>query len=775
MKHIKRVIASLLAAATLVGLLILPAGAAGSSSFTDITDPDVAEAAEILRLLGVVDGVGGGAFNPTAPLSRAAFCKMALETQGRGGEAAAQANRVVFPDVTANHWALGYVNAASRPAAEGQPALVSGKGDGKFHPDDNITYAEAVTILMRMLGYGDGDVGAGATWYTGYLGMASQIKLTQGLSLKGPDAISRGQAALLFESLLFTNLKDSETPYLTKLGGSLVQDQIILSTDAKADDGSDGAVQTSGSTYKTDRTTFPASLLGVRGELVLDKDGKLLAVRPEESDTLRRTSVAGTPTANSIPVAGGEKLSIDLETTVWKDGKSTTYESIWQDLRTGTQLVFCYNGAGKLAYLYLPSSGAVTDSVMVAKSKPNGSYNPFTSLAGGESFQLYKNGLPATVADIRQYDVATYDAGARAMYVTDLRLTGMYEDVYPNTQAPSKITVLGKQFDVLDCAVADLTSFKIGDTITLLLTHDGNAVAGAVSSSTLRSSAVGVSSVDESGAATVTLLSGIVLSGQTDYTGDSAAQMDGQLVTVSSSKAGQLTLTKVSTSSAPGSYTPDTGKIGGKPVAENVVLYEKVGASGLYQIKPEDIALATVPASKISYVAYDYAGRVNYMVLDNVTGDGYTYGFTTFTPATIGDPSDWGSSNTPATIGIRYAGSNGTETTAGPLSTIFTARSGDVGGMIATADGKRIASYIKLDSISGVARSEFNLDDMVVATASATLPIWEDVQCYNQVTGRWYAPGKEGLNQARAFSDSLTIYFDRSPEEGGKVRMVVVR
>lgn len=774
MKHVKRLIASLLVVATLCGMWIMPASAAGSSAFYDITDPQVAEAAEILRLLGIVDGVGNGAFNPTAPLSRAAFCKMAMEAQGRGAEAAAQANRVVFPDVTAKHWALGYVNAASRPAAEGQPALVSGKGDGRFHPDDNITYAEAVTILMRMLGYSDTDVGVGAMWYDGYLGMAAQVELTKGLTRSGGATVSRGEAARLFQNLLFTDLKDSESPYLTKLGGQIAESQIVLSTDAKADDGTKDSVQTSGGTYKTDRTTFPASLLGVRGDMVLDKNGKLLAVLPEESDTIRRVSVAGTAAANAVPIAGGEKLSASLDTTVWKDGKSTTYENIWQDLRTGNQLVFCYNGSGKVAYIYVPSSGTITDSVMVAKNKPNGTNNPFASLAGGDSgYQIYKNGLPATVADIRQYDVGSYDKNARALYVSDLRLTGLYENVYPNTQAPSKVTVLGKQFDVLDSAVTDLASFKIGDTITLLLTHDGASVAGAVSSSTARSNAVGVASVESSGQATITLLNGLVLSGQTTYKGDAAAQMDGQLVTVSSSKANTLTLNKVSTTTPPGSYNPSTGKMGGKTVAENVVIYEQIGSSALYQVKPEDITMPTVPAGKINYVAYDYAGRINYIVLDNVTGDGYTIGFAVFKAAQE-DTGEW-SDLASASLAIRQGDSSGAETTTASLGTIATARTGDVGGLIPTADGKRVASYIKLDSLANVRRSAFDLDEEIVSTPSATFPIWDKVQCYNQTTGKWYAPGLEGLNQARAFSDNITIYFDRSPEDGGKVRMVIVR
>ncbi len=76
-------------------------------------------------------------------------------------------------------------------------------------------------------------------------------------------------------------------------------------------------------------------------------------------------------------------------------------------------MTLCYGPSGKLDYVYLSSASQSSDSVMVARTKPNGTTNPFSSLAGGRTdYQLYKNGVPATVADLRQYDVATYDSGA---------------------------------------------------------------------------------------------------------------------------------------------------------------------------------------------------------------------------------------------------------------------------------------------------------------------------------------------------------------------------
>lgn len=761
-----RVLAMVLVAVLCLGIIctFIPSALA----FSDITDPDTAEATEILRLLGVVNGTGGNAFNPNGTLTRAAFCKMALETAGRGKEALAQSNRVVFPDVPASHWALGYVNAASSAPSSDEAPLIRGRGDGRFLPDANITYGEAVTILMRMLGYTDSDVGAGAAWYSGYLSAAAEAGLTDGLSCAGTAAITRGDAARLFETLLFTELKDSTSIYLTKLGGTVTGNAVILSTDATADDGTTGSVETSLATYKTDRTTFSAELEGTRGELVLDKSGKLLAIRPEETDTLRRVSVVSCD-ADHVDIAGGEKLKVTLDTVVWSDGTASTYEKKWTSLRTGAQLVFCYNGAGKVDYIFI-STAAAAQTAIVAKNV-SAATNPFACLASGNSgYSLYKNGVPAVVSDIRQYDVGTYDKAANSINISDLRLTGIYESAYPNTAAPSTVTVMGAEFSVLSGALSDLASFDIGDTVTLLLTSDLQ-VAGVTSTSSARSTAVGVAQMSGT-SATVELLDGrITLTGKTSLTAQSAANIDGQLVTVSSSGRGYLSLSKITGSQVNSSLNVAAGTIGTKKLAENVKIYEKVGSGALSEIRLNELAGSAVPAAKISFVSYDYAGRINYLVLDDVTGDRYDYGYFVYTAGTPGTTSMDPGTN--ATIAIRRADANGSESVTTPITCGALSVGSQPGGIAVTASGK-LAAYVTLKSVSNLHRSTFDSDRETVSTTEAVYPVWEDVQCYNMTTGKWYTPGSDGLADALAFSDNLTIYYDRAPEDGGKVRLVVV-
>ena len=798
----RRFLSGLLSAALVVGLLVLPpASAAGTSGFTDIADARTADAAEMLRLLGVVDGTGGTSFKPGGTLTRAEFCKMTVEIMGRGDEEPAQRSRTIFTDVGPTYWARGYVNLASSitiGGGTGEDAsagtrLIMGVGDGTFQPNRAITYGEAVTILMRVLGYSDGDVATGTNWYDGYVGLGQSSGLADGLTISGGDNITRGQAAILFYNLLFTGSKGGDQIYLTTLGGSLENNAIILSTNATADDGTTGSVLTTSGTYKTDRATFDETLNGTRGQLVLDKEKKLLAVLPEEGSTLRSVTVMGTPEANAIPVLGDETISVTLQTPVYKsDSQSAdTYENVWTSLRSGTPLKLCFNGSGQLDYIYMSAGGAVVsdDNVLVAKNKPSGTSNPFASLSDGKTPQIFKNGIPADLTDLRQYDVGTYDAGSNTLFVSDLKLTGLYENAYPNSNAPSTVTVMGAEFSVLPSAIPDLAQFKVGDRMTLLLTTTGQ-VAGAVSTDVAKSNAVGVAKVTaggegSDGTAEITLLDGLItLKGST--TG--SEKLNGYLVTVSSGRRGYLTLSRVNGKGASGILNLTTGRVGTKALSEGARFFEQVGNGELVEIERSDITVDTVPANKITYVGYDWAGRVDKLVLDDVTGDRYDYGMIYYRPAgpqdvenAVPDPDTGKVPQTYQNGEIRVTNGSGQQSyVVGSVEGAKSGRYGGIAGSLDTLNGKhRLAGYVPLTSADGIRRSQIDTSTMVLTTNEMVLPISSQVQIYSEATGGWYtvskdASAKDNLERALAFSNDMTVYYDRTPGEGGKVRIIVL-
>ena len=781
-------LSALLAVALLVSMLVVPsASAAGNTAFTDITDPDQANAAEMLRLLGVVNGTGGGAFRPQGTLTRGEFCKMTVEIMGRGDEEPAQRSRTIFTDVSSTHWARGYINLAASITVGGSAGgdgesstagtrLIMGVGDGSFQPDRVITCGEAVTILMRVLGYGDGDVAGGLNWYDGYMGLAGSAGLLDKLNLTGASTISRGQAAILFYNLLFAKTKGSDSLYLTGLGCKVEDGGILLDVNATLA-GSNTAVKTTTGTYKTDRAGLDENLEGMQGDVVLDKNDKLLAFQPKENITSRAVNVAEWE-ATWIRLLDGEQIQIQPDTRTFQSGEEKTYKDVYQDGHPGDSMTVYYDINGKIDYLFLPST-SFTGKAMVARNQPSG--NPFTELTNGDSnYKIYKNGMPATVGDIRQYDVATYDSASKILYISDLKLTGIYENVSPSPKAPVSITVLGRAFDVLPEATNDLQNFKIGDMMTLLLTNDGK-VAGVVTTAAAKGNAVGyVESITEDGKATVQLLDSVLgkVEGQTSYRKDSATKMMGELVTVSSNKQGQLTLTRLtggSSSGVTGKLDVAARTLGGTPLADNVAVYEKVGSSKLQPVKYSQITAVSVPASKILYASKDYAGRYNVLVLDDVTGDLYTYGFmskgTWKTDSSLGEIVN-------STVIVTTSGKDeGTKLElVGGVEVPRNAVGGVVASLNTLKDGPaKIAGYVFLKELDGVHRSAFDMKAKTVTTTDMVLPISDNVVCYNKTTKQWFTAEDpmDALNQARAFSDNITIYYDRTPEDAGRARMVV--
>ncbi len=121
---------------------------------TTATFPDVPADAwyagyvSYLTRYGVAVGYTDGLFHGNEPISRAEFTAMAVrffDAYGDGDQEIME-DYQDFWDVSPGHWAAGYIEDA---ALHG---WVVGYGDGTFQPEDEISRAEVVTIVNRLLG-----------------------------------------------------------------------------------------------------------------------------------------------------------------------------------------------------------------------------------------------------------------------------------------------------------------------------------------------------------------------------------------------------------------------------------------------------------------------------------------------------------------------------------------------------------------------------------------------------------------------------------------------
>ena len=307
----KRLWAALLTVAMSLSLLALPAGASSTaaSSFSDVSDQRTALAAETLRLMGVLDGYNDGTFRPDRKLTRAQFCKMAVYALGAEAELGLYNTITVFPDVKPSHWAAGYINMA----AKGKK-IIAGYPDGKFYPDRTVSVGQAVTILLRLLGYKDDKIGG--VWPDSYMAMGSIAGLTDGLNASGSEPLTRGQAARLFVNLLQADSGGE--------GG--VEYTLSEETELLSVDGSTGQMRTSKETYTMAHPVASTTLIGAKGHVV-SLNGKALTFLPLTSGN------AGTASSAIVVYQDGSAdgfgaLAGNNTYTIYKNGTLATVKDL---------------------------------------------------------------------------------------------------------------------------------------------------------------------------------------------------------------------------------------------------------------------------------------------------------------------------------------------------------------------------------------------------------------------------------------------------------------
>lgn len=790
MNTLKRLAASLILCAILAALAV-PAGAV-SSSFTDISDSTTAVNADVLRLMGVVDGVGGNQFNPKGSLTRAEFCAMVVKFMQKGDQVALHATRTIFSDVTARHWGLGYVNlAASLTVTDGEKSvqLISGVGNGKFEPDAKITLGQAATILIRVLGYSSDQ--AGAVWPQSYMNLAKSIGLTDNVAAGTYDNITRAQAAQLFVNALGCKTGDGGV-YYESLGTSK-DDTVLLAVNVDTDDGSaQGAVRTSGGTYLPKAEgTAPTALQGKRGTLVLNDKNEIITFVPDDS-IATTVILSGDAQATYLKGSDGKQYTISSDTMVYTGDKEEgdRYISAHTSLYSGSQVTL-FSERGKVVAVYAGggSSSSGAGAVVVTGSA---STADFYQLTGGSSgFSIQKNRQAISMSGIKAYDVVTYDSLTNTLIVSDLRLSCVLEDADPSAKTPETVKALGHTFEVLECAWDTTKDFNIGSQVTLLLTADGKVAGMAPASGSTRSTAIGTVTASS---AQVFLPNGGTLA--LEGTVANGGKLAGQLVTISSGTKGQISASRLPTQNVSGVFDVEGMKLDGRTVTAGVRIYEQVSSGRMTQVSLAQLGLDSIPGSRIATYHLNSSNMVDYIVLKDVTGDAYVYGMMTADTETTEREVLVVDENGNPVVDIdgnlkyiteKSSSRDWTLLNSSPIAfSAQSAYSGKNNSFVGVSVGQNnqggatIGAVIELTAIKNVSPTNFfESQGMNYVTVNGkTYRVADDVECCRSVVttkhsvDEWFrqSTGQARLDACKAYSKDLTIYVD---PVGEQVRIIV--
>lgn len=609
-----------------LALTAAPAGAA----FSDISSGSLQQTASILGSLGIMQGTGNNRFEPNRPLTRAEFCKLAVTAMGID-DASPYASYTIFPDVHASHWAARYVNAALRHPDFKDNYIIRGYADGTFGPDRQLTYGEVCTMLLRMLGYKESDIGP--FWPADYIAQANALGLTQGVSIKDAKTpVTHADAATMLLNTLGTSTRSDGqegSPLISRVSSSTVENCILLETsETDSSLAADEALFYENGTLSARKTAgkLDRSLIGVYGTLVIGKKGDNVAVGvvPDTASRQETYEVVNAAADRIVTKTGAFRPNRDTPTYLSRDSsaedsKLKSLAEVWSSILPGDTLHAYYNEYGSLALLaVLPGTSISHANTFV--------YGIATSANIPSEYKIVKNGAVIDPSGLKKYDVVTLDAANRQALVSDTRVSGRYSEGGPTVSYPQEVKVYGNSFRISDSAAAFFKDMKLKDYITLLFDADGN-VAAAYPRSTVSADMQGIVTAIDEGKATVTLTNGITLRNMDIDKLDKPTALMGRLVSLSTNGDKAVLTRRTLSGKTSGEWSLSDGKLGSKPVSSRVNVYEEVlSGAPLSRIALSDISLAKVPSSDIRYTVTDSAGTITTVILGDVTGDSWLYG-----------------------------------------------------------------------------------------------------------------------------------------------------
>ncbi len=429
--------------------------------------------AKRLSDLEILSGYPDNTFRGDNSITRAEFTKMVVCMMNKEKEAKTGAYISAFPDVVQGSWSAPYINYATKTD------ILSGYPDGSFGPDNTITYAECLTILLRTLGYTEENVGY--FWPNNYINAAVSLGITDGISVGATEPITRKTAAILTDRAMFSRAASGANTYLSTVGYTVLEDALILDNDTKSDNVSvlSGNLNTGNAQTYIKTTAMDIADGDMYQYAVIDKDGYLATVREylAESSLAKEFGTVNRVSANTIEytTAHGLKNSFrpDDNFTTYYDNTKMTFAQAVSKISAGADVTFYGKNHGLWNIAVIGTSNDITPVLAMSDC------SSATTSVGGldinhQNLTVYRDGKGATLSDICANDVIYYNTKTNTMDVYAKKVTGTYYAAYPSKAYVESVSVNGKTYSISNQAAtnkldASAGAFEIGDKVTLLL------------------------------------------------------------------------------------------------------------------------------------------------------------------------------------------------------------------------------------------------------------------------------------------------------------------
>ena len=261
----------------------------------------------------------------------------------------------------------------------------------------------------------------------------------------------------------------------------------------------------------------------------------------------------------------------------------------------------------------------------------------------GENTQLpfapavvYRNDTASASAELAPYDVYYYSPNAQTVWIYNRKAAGRITAVAPSASAPSSVTVAGTEYAIgtpsAASALSSLNGGGVGQVVTLLLGMDNQVVqvlTGAQADEvfygvvqTASRNLVEGNGADVRQSVAVACTDGVVRTVNVDKSLNFPA---GTLVKITVDGTGEAVET-MDARHLSGTFNETGTALSGTPLAENAQILDTTAEGVAGAISPSRLSGVTLKDSDVRYYTTDGQGRIDRMILNNATGDLWTYG-----------------------------------------------------------------------------------------------------------------------------------------------------
>ncbi len=364
---------------------------------------DTAENRENIRhleKLGILEGYDDETFRGNREVSRGEFIKGAVKLLNLS---LIRSDQTLFADVPENHAYFQYINTAA------DYGIISGDGSGNFRPDDTITAAEAVKIMVETLGYRSLAVSKGG-YPSGYFMVANQLKLLRNFPQEGK--ITRFHLANILSRAMNTKMasisgidggdasfSDDET-VLERCFDIYKDEGVVYVDEFSSFDGKDktgSGIKINGEVYQTEEY-FPALFLGNKVEFYY-KDGYILSAEQsgktvvteidrDDIDSLSDSSVTYELDGKTEHISFSNDLTI-----VYNGSVLTAYDNDQLIPQYGKIRCMDWDGDGECEVLYLDEAVHLKTGVVTSDTVVDADMTDFRMrIAGDKRYRVFQDG-----------------------------------------------------------------------------------------------------------------------------------------------------------------------------------------------------------------------------------------------------------------------------------------------------------------------------------------------------------------------------------------------